>query len=134
MMKRFLAAILLVFSLLIVAAPPAAAFDPFSNSDPSIGGVDCSGDAANSAVCQDKGNGDPITGDNGALLKIANIVAYIGGVAAIIIIIISAIRYITSGGDSENVSGAKRTLIGAIIGLAIIVLAKSLITYVVSKV
>ena len=127
MIRAIFLAILLTFSFLVISAPSANAFDAFN-------GVDCGGDPANSAVCQDKGNGDPLTGSNGALLTIANIVAYIGGVAAIIIIIVSAIRYITSGGDSENVSGAKRTLIGALIGLAIIVLAKSLITYVVSKV
>lgn len=129
MIKRllFLSVVGLVFAL-IATATPAEAYGVF-------GGVDCSGgDAANSAVCQDKGNGDPLTGSGGALLTIANIVAYIGGAAAIIIIIISAINYITSGGDAEKISGAKRTLIGAVVGLVVIALAKSLITYVVSRI
>lgn len=133
MIRLFFLTLLLAASFLVVPLQ-AAAFDPFSNTNPSVGGIDCSGDAANSAVCQDKNSGDPLTGNNGALLKIANIVAYVGGVAAIIIIIVSAIRYITSGGDAENISGAKKTLIGAIVGLVIIVLAKSLITYVVSRI
>jgi hypothetical protein len=128
-------ALLIVFTLitLVVAMPtPALAFDPFSNSGtPTQGAVDCSGDAKSSAVCQDKGNGDPITGNGGLLLKITSIVSYMAGAAAIIIIIVSAIKFMTAGGDSSSAASARRTLVGAVVGLVILALAKTLITYIV---
>lgn len=98
------------------------------------GGVKCSGDTAHTAVCRDKDPAnDPLTGANGLLQKITNIVAIIAGAAAVIIIIISGLRYITSGGDSNAVSNAKNALIGALIGLTVIVLARALISFVLRK-
>jgi hypothetical protein len=49
-------------------------------------------------------------------------------------IMVSGFRYITSGGDAQKISSAKNTLVGAIIGLVVIVLARVIITFVLSKV
>jgi hypothetical protein len=132
MMRRLLLAVMLL-SLCFMATPlRAAAFDPFG-SNPSTGGVDCSGDAKSSAVCTDKTSTDPISGSNGVLLKITKIVAFVGGAAAVIVLLIGSLRYITSNGDANAISSAKQTIIGAIIGLVVIVIAASLITFVVEK-
>ena len=45
-------------------------------------------------------------------------------------IIVGGIKYITSGGDSGNISGAKNTIIYAVIGLIIVALAQMLVHYV----
>lgn len=88
----------------------------------------------NSATCKSyNGTTNPLTGTNGTLYKITTIVATIAGIAAIFIIIISGVRYMTSGGDTQKVAAAKGTLIGAIVGLVIIVLAQTIITFVVRK-
>jgi hypothetical protein len=113
-----------------------------------LGGVDCS-QAGSSAVCKDNTQNNPLTGcppsgttgcGTGALGEITNIVAYVAGAAAVIIIIVSAIRLIASGSDSStnsrtdnDVEDARRSIGGAVIGLAVIVLGKVLITYVISK-
>jgi hypothetical protein len=47
-------------------------------------------------------------------------------------IIVGGFRYITSGGDSSNVSGAKNTLIYAVVGLVIVALAQFIVRYVLS--
>ena len=49
-------------------------------------------------------------------------------------IIVGGIRYITSGGDSGNISSAKNTIIYAVIGLIIVALAQILVHYVLSSV
>jgi uncharacterized membrane protein YuzA (DUF378 family) len=45
-------------------------------------------------------------------------------------IVISAFRFITSGGDSNRVSSARSTLIYALIGVAVAALAQLLIHFV----
>ena len=115
----------LVICLCVVAIPVRAhAYDALS--------VNCSGSTGSSAVCNHSAN-DPLTGSDGLLAKIANIVSYIAGAAAVILIIVSGIRYITAGGDSQTISSAKNTLIGALVGLVIIFLARALITFVVTQ-
>ena len=103
-------------------------------------GVDCSGSKASSAVCTDKNSGNPLYGPDGVLIKITNIVAFIAGAIAVIMILVGSIRFITSGSDiskgsrvDTDVEAARDTIVNALIGLAIIVLAKIIITYVVSR-
>lgn len=128
-MKR-LAAILmplvLAFGLLLIPAGAQAAglFDGA-----------CSNGGASSAVCTDRSNtGNPVTGSNGLIIKIANVMAIIAGVTAIFVIIISGFGYITSGGEPAKAQAAKGTLIHALIGLAVIALADSIISLVLSKI
>lgn len=62
--------------------------------------------------------------------KVVNILSIIVGVVAVVMIIVGGFRYITSGGESSNVSGAKNTLIYAIVGLVIVALAQIIVHYV----
>jgi len=56
------------------------------------------------------------------------------GVAAVIMIILSGLRYITSGGDASKVGAAKSSLIYALIGLVIVALAQVIVHFVFAKV
>lgn len=64
---------------------------------------------------------------------IVNIFSIVVGGVAIIMIIYGGFRYITSGGDTNRVSGAKNTLIYAIIGLIIVALAQLIVHFVLSQ-
>jgi amino acid transporter len=131
---RLLLITFFLIGLIIMAVPqPARAYNLFS-------GVDC-GQANGSTVCTEKGKtGNPISGTDGLLLKITNIIAYAAGAAAVILLIIGAIRYVLSGSDvsvgnriDDDVLNAKRTIANALIGIVIIVLAKLIITFVITK-
>lgn len=128
MIQRALAASLLVLLCFITIPLQAEAFDP-------LGGVDCNtAQERTSAVCADKNPAtNPLSGNGGLILNLTQIVAYIAGAAAVILLIIGGIRYITSGGDAANIKSAKDTVIHAIVGLVIIVLAQSLIVFVVNR-
>jgi hypothetical protein len=127
MKRRMGLAIALLFGLFVVMPATGAAFNPF-------GTVDCSDAAqAESAVCASKTSEDPLGGTDGILMVATNIIAYLGGVAAIIIMIVGGIYYITSDGDSAKISGAKKAILYAIVGLAVIVLARALITFVIGR-
>ena len=142
--KRLMMAILLM--CLCVLANPAIVGATGTDLFVNVNGVDCTGSASKSAICTEHSTTDnPLTGcpsncGGGIINSIVNIVAYVAGAAAIILIIVSALQFITSGSDTstgsrtdEDVENAKRTIANSLIGLAIIVLAKVLITYVVKK-
>ena len=62
--------------------------------------------------------------------NIINAALAFAGVVALIMIIFSGIRYVTSGGDPKAVEGARNTLTWAIIGLVVIVLAYLIINFI----
>lgn len=69
----------------------------------------------------------------GLITKIINIFSVIVGVIAVIMIIIGGLKYITSGGDSGNVSSAKNTIIYALVGLVIVALAQFIVRFVLTN-
>ncbi|TAH36615.1 hypothetical protein EYC59_00360 [Candidatus Saccharibacteria bacterium] len=113
--------------LLLVPASHAAAFDPFAGFKDGGGG--CHTTATNAVVCPTDGE-DPISGTNGILRKVTNLIALIAGVVAVILVIISGFQFITSGGDSSKVASARSALVGAIIGVAIVLSAQAILVFV----
>lgn len=92
-------------------------------------------DGSETAVCQDVNNQDGATNPIIGIIKSAvRIVSYITGAAAIILIILSSIRFIASGGDSGKISQAKGALIYALVGIVITALAQVIISFVLNKV
>ncbi len=62
------------------------------------------------------------------------VIAFVTGAAAIILVVVSGIRFIVSGGDANAVAGAKNTLIYALVGVAVTALAQSIIVFILDKV
>ena len=46
---------------------------------------------------------------------------------AVIMVIVSGIKFMIAGGDEEKRRGAKRTLIFALVGVAVVILAQSMV-------
>jgi hypothetical protein len=134
MIKRILF-LVLFFSCCLLANPLSAQAKDILGSS-----ADCSNPSAgtgSSAICTDdsttKGNpnDNPVTDK---LKDIANIIAYIAGASAVILILVGSIQYITSAGDSSKINNAKNTIIYALIGIVIIALAVSIIEFVLNKI
>ncbi len=66
---------------------------------------------------------------NSIVYDSVNVLSIIVGIVAVLMIIISGFRFIVSGGDSNGVSNARKTLIYALIGLAIAALANILVRF-----
>ncbi len=62
-----------------------------------------------------------------------SILSYIIGVVAVVMIIISGIRFATSGGNSSSVESSKKMLIYAILGLVLAALAQVLVRWVLNS-
>ncbi|HET7630576.1 MAG TPA: hypothetical protein VFK03_04345 [Candidatus Saccharimonadales bacterium] len=74
-----------------------------------------------------------VSANQSTLTGIINAIIGLLGAVAVIFIIIGAISYITSSGDSSATSKAKNTILFAIIGLIITVLAYGIVNFVVGK-
>lgn len=65
---------------------------------------------------------------------VINVFSFVVGVISVIMIIVGGLKYITSGGDSGNVSGAKNTILYAIIGLVVVALSQVIVRFVLGQV
>ena len=80
-----------------------------------------------SAECDVSESPDQI---NSLIATVINIFSVVVGVVAVIMIIIGGLKYITSSGDSNNVTSAKNTILYAIIGIVIAFLAFAAVRFV----
>lgn len=131
-MKRLLVSLSLITTLLV----PSLVFVPALADSPTGTTTTPQGE-----VCQGIGltttNGS--CGDNGAqfasvITAIINLMLVIIGVIAVIVIIISGLSFITSGGDSNKVATAKNSIIYALIGLVVVVFAEVIVHFVINTV
>ena len=70
---------------------------------------------------------------NSIITTVINVFSIVVGVVAVIMIIIGGLKYITSGGDSGNITGAKNTILYAVIGLVVVALAQFIVKFVLGK-
>lgn len=98
-----------------------AACDPNSVSGGVAGGVECANPG-----------GVPVQlfGDGSIFNTIVNAILYIVGIVCVIMIIVGGIRYATSSGDQAQVTTAKNTIMYAIIGLVVAILAYAIVNWV----
>lgn len=125
----------LVTAFTLVAVPVfAPAF--VSADSPNIRDNLCG--AANSLTVNTGGNCAGTSGGtdqiNNIITTVINIFSLVVGVVSVIMIIVGGFRYITSGGDSSKVGGAKNTIIYALIGLVVVALAQFIVQFVLNKV
>jgi len=71
-----------------------------------------------------------ITGVDSLVTKAINILLYVVGAVSVIMIIVGGFKYVTSGGDSAGVTSAKNTILYAVIGLIVAVLAWAIVNFV----
>jgi cytochrome bd-type quinol oxidase subunit 2 len=139
MLKKFKNALLVIASMTAIAAPALVPVAVSAQTDQIKAGLDCGSSfnvnniGGNAVDCPVDATG---TGQklNHILTLVINIFSLIVGVVAVIMIIIGGLRYITSGGESSNVSTAKNTIIYAIVGLVIVALAQFIVHFVLAKV
>lgn len=128
MMKKISLLLLLLVSMALLGVAPlqvasAASGDPVDVFDPACSGTN------KAEFCPD-GSGDGVFG----IIKIViQVLLIVGGIIAVIMIIIGGIRYMTSNGDSADVKAAKDTILYSIIGLVVAGAAYVIVTWVVGQ-
>ena len=88
-------------------------------------------DGANAAKGADQVS--DLFGATGIFTTLTNVLLFIIGAISVIMIIIGGLRYVVSGGDSSKVSAAKNTILYAVVGIVVALLAYAIINFVIGS-
>ena len=120
-LKLILAGLLVVPTVALAVAPAASAEGNLTLNS----GVDSA---------QGEGVGQVSTDPESLVKKFVNIFLFAVGALSVIMLIWGGIRYTTSAGDSNKVQAAKNTVLYAIVGLVVAILAYAIVNMVISKI
>ena len=126
-LKSFFVAGVLLLTVLPLATSQPAFADCIS--DPTSAGCPCALNSS-SAACQDLSKPD---GLSNILKNATNIVLFIAGALAVIMIIYGSIRFMTAHGNEKQVESARLIVTYSVIGLIIALLAYALVNFVLSN-
>lgn len=116
-LKRMIAGLLVVPFVALAAAAPAMA-----------AGLN---DGMNAARTSDMAQtSDP----DSVVTSVVNIILWVVGVLAVVMIVFAGIKYITSNGDSGKVQSAKNTIVYSVVGLIVAIFAWAIVNFVVEQV
>lgn len=138
MLKALRKTLAIAGATLLLAIAPAVALAPSVAHADTIG--NCLSQGSDLGSLDTTGGCTAATGNQGTtriqsiVETVINIFSVIVGVVAVIMIIWGGFKYITSGGDSGNITSAKNTIIYAIIGLVIVALAQFFVQFVLEQV
>ncbi len=123
-----LPAMVVTLSLVAPVAASAAAScpDPNDISTGVQGGANCAAPTSAGAT-------NNLFGPDGIFVTVTNILIFIIGAIAVIMLIIGGIRYVLSQGDQSAITSAKNTILYAIIGIVVAMLAYGAVNFVTSQ-
>jgi len=119
-LKMILAGMLIVPTVALAVAPAVSAEGNLTLNS----GVDSA---------QGEGVGQVSTDPESLVKKFVNIFLFAVGALSVIMLIWGGIRYTTSAGDSNKVQAAKNTVLYAIVGLVVAILAYAIVNMVIDK-
>ena len=124
--KRIATAPLLAITIIGATAPVVSAADCTNGgTDISItSGKDCA---------QGTGTQSSLFGTGSLFETVTNVLLFLIGAVSVIMLIIGGIRYTISGGDSSQITAAKNTILYAVIGIIVALLAYAIVNFVVSS-
>ena len=135
-----LVSLVLVLSVLSMSLAPkvsaAVSCDGLTGTEASKCQV-CKGSGGenySNGTCSTTTEPDPEGTVSDIVTDVINIFSWVVGIAAVIMIMVGGFKYITSQGDSGNISGAKNTILYAIVGLVVVAFAQIIVRFVISKV
>lgn len=102
-----------------------------ANATLAAANLDTSGIANGVDATGVHGNGGSLTG---LFQSIVNILFFIIGALAVIMLIVGGIMYVVSAGDSKRVESAKNTILYAIIGIVVAAAAGFIVNFVLAKI
>lgn len=120
-MKKYITYIAILLTAGFVALAPLDVALAQSPADQMLDGADKTGTSGGQDV-------------NSLIQTVVNVMFFILGAVAVIMIIWSGIRYVTSAGNQTAVVSAKNTLIYAVVGLIVALLAYAIVSFVIEAI
>lgn len=139
-MKRIIKRITTAIAVMALLVGPSMAFVATASAAPASGSGAANCDSGvgqgvaltnTDGTCNDVGNTDNSFG--GLARKVINIFSIVVGAVSVIMIIVGGFRYVISGGDANGVTGAKNTILYAIVGLVIVLFAQVIVRFVLTN-
>lgn len=125
-MNKITKIILSLVMLFTVAAAPVASV--YAAKD-----IDDAKTEVQEEACKNVKNCNEANPLGGIFQLIANVMLFLVGAVAVIMLIIGGFRYVTSNGDAGAIKGAKDTIMYAIIGIVVAFLAYAAVNFVVTQ-
>lgn len=120
--KLVLTSLLLFTNFSLIAVPAAYATDLKGDACAGLNTLDSGSTSTNCGNSGEKAVGNLIG-------TIVDILSWVVGIAAVIMIIIAGFGFITAGGESSKITSARHTLIYALVGLLIVAAAQFLVHF-----
>lgn len=133
MIKKFKKLFIGLAAFVALAAPLAIPVSVYAVADSNLQGSLCGGADLNISGGGECVNQEADTQVNDTIKLALNLFSAIVGIIAVVMIIVGGIQYITSGGDSGNVTKAKNTILYAVIGLVVVALAQIIVKFVLNR-
>jgi hypothetical protein len=131
MIKKIISGFVIVLSIVI-----------FSNNSTTLA-LDLTDVQKNTAEQACKQKGGSIDGDGkcdkggsdlqGLFTTVTNILLFLVGAIAVIMLVIGGLKYVTSNGDQNAITSAKQTILYAIIGIVVAFLAYAAVNFVITQ-
>ena len=95
-----------------------------------------------SALCQGYVEGESTDVQNNpqdnpivsVITDVTNILSLVAGILVVILVMIGGFKYITSGGEAQKAASGRQTIVYALLGMAVVVLSRQLLLFVLGKV
>jgi hypothetical protein len=126
-MKKLKIGIVSLLSVFMLAGVASPAYAQSGECAANLSPAQCIKQGVTKSGGQSGGNAIDL-GDR--IKTVVNMILYILGAIAVIMIVIGGVRYTTSGGDASGITGAKNTIIYAVVGLVIAILAYAIVNFV----
>ncbi len=130
-MKSFMSAVtralaIPLLTLSLGLAMPAATYAvDCTTNNPDI----TTGPSGGAACAKPASGATDLFGPGGIFITITNILLFVIGAIAVIMLIVGGIRYVISSGDQTAVTNAKNTILYAIIGIVVAFLAFAAVNF-----
>ncbi len=125
---RMLIALMMMTGAMVVA--------PLAQTSYAAVNIDNAKEVTETEACKQQGDRDGCK-SGGAITQVfrtvANVLLFLVGAVAVIMLIIGGFRYVASNGDAAATKGAKDTIMYAIIGIIVAFLAYAAVNFVVTQ-
>lgn len=123
-MKK-LSTIIATLALLVgIAAPLAVATPVYASNESAL--CEGSGGTWRNGACT-SADGRTVTG---TLQQLTDVLIFLIGAIAVIMIIIGGLRYVTSSGDQSALASAKNTILYSVVGLIVAFMAYAIVRFI----
>jgi hypothetical protein len=75
-----------------------------------------------------------LLGEEGIVKRVLNLMTWLTGLLAVIYVLIGGFKFITSGGDADSVASARKMILFALAGVAVVILSNVIISFVIGLV